>query len=289
VFNSEVYRAMTKQGEDTPPPDPGDLEGWRKAVACGRVAQFSPEALVAALQDLGPGLDAAIRDPIARQLNRMLMAWLRGHVGHNHVGGGEDIILRIQFTIFEALLDKNSADGKALRVAFWARASFRAKDAIAKEYRDSRIPLTHEPKKKGTANDDEVPLDEEKAAEVRQLVGSSERDEETEDVGGFVGDDAVSSTARPTAAVLEGLIHFEEAMDVERVLAHIKDLDWRKRLAFRLHMEKVPAGSTKGYSIAKAVGRSSKTVEKWIKEIQDILKETREVPELTSNKVGERS
>jgi len=211
VFNSEVYRAMTKQGEDTPPPDPGDLEGWRKAVACGRVAQFSPEALVAALQDLGPGLDAAIRDPIARQLNRMLMAWLRGHVGHNHVGGGEDIILRIQFTIFEALLDKNSADGKALRVAFWARASFRAKDAIAKEYRDSRIPLTHEPKKKGTANDDEVPLDEEKAAEVRQLVGSSERDEETEDVGGFVGDDAVSSTARPTAAVLEGLIHFEES------------------------------------------------------------------------------
>jgi hypothetical protein len=32
----------------------------------------------------------------------------------------------------------------------------------------------------------------------------------------------------------------------------------RKRLAFRLHMEKLPAGSTKGYSIAKAVGRSSK-------------------------------
>ncbi len=280
---------MTKQGEDTPPPDPGDLEGWKKAVACGRVAQFPPEALVAALQDLGPGLDLAIRDPIARQLNRILMAWLRGHVGHNHVAGGEDIILRIQFTIFEALLEKNSADGKALRVAFWARVSFRAKDAIAKEYRDSRVPLTHEPKKKGTANDDEVPLAEETAVEVRQLVGPSEQDEETEDVGGFVDDDAVSSTARPTAAVLEQLIHFEETMDVERVLAHIKNLDWRKRLAFRLHMEKVPAGSTKGYSIAKAVGRSSKTVEKWIKEIQDILKETREVQELTGKKVGERS
>jgi hypothetical protein len=289
VFNSEVNRAMKKQGEDIPPPDPGDLEGWKTAVACGRVAQFPPEVLVAALQDLGPGLDPAIRDPIARQLNRMLMAWLRGHVGHNHAGGGEDIILRIQFTIFEALLDKNSADGKALRVAFWARVSFRAKDAIAKEYRDSRIPLTHEPKKKGTANYDEVPLDEEKAAEVRQLVGPSEHAEETEDVGGFVGDDAASSTARPTAAVLEQLIHFEETMDVERVLAHIKDLDWRKRLAFRLYMEKVPAGSTKGYSIAKAVGRSSKTVEKWIKEIQDILKETREVQELTGKKVGERS
>ena len=161
---------MTRQGEYTPPPDPVDLEGWKKAVACGWIAQFPPEALVAALQDRGPGLDPTIRDPIARQLNRMLMAWLRGHVGHNHVAGGEDIILRIQFTIFEALLDKNSADGKALRVAFWARVSFRAKDAIAKEYRDSRIPLTHEPKKKGAANDDEVPLAEEKAVEVGQLV-----------------------------------------------------------------------------------------------------------------------
>lgn len=280
---------MTKQGEDTPPPDPGDLEGWRKAVGCGRVAQFPPEALVAALQDLGVDLDPAIRNPIAQHLNLMLMRWLRRYVGHNHPAGGEEMILRTHYDIFVAMLDKNSADGKALRVEFWARVSFRAKDAIAKEYRDSRIPLTHEPKKKGTANDDEVPLDEEKAAEVRQLVGPTEQHEETEDVGGFVGDDAVSSTARPTAAVLEQLIHFEETMDVERVLANIKDLDWRKRLAFRLHMEKVPAGSTKGYSIAKAVGRSSKTVEKWIKEIQDILKETREVQELTGKKAGERS
>jgi hypothetical protein len=51
----------------------------------------------------------------------------------------------------------------------------------------------------------------------------------------------------------------------------------------------VPAGSKKGYSIAKAVGRSSKTVETWIKEIQDLLKKTREVQELTNKKVGEGS
>ncbi|WP_407123445.1 hypothetical protein [Bradyrhizobium sp. STM 3561] len=289
MFNSEVYRAMAKQGEDTPPPDPGDLDGWRKVAESGRVARFSPESLVAALQDLGPGLDAAVRNPIAQHLNLMLMRWLRRYIGQNHPAGGEDVILRTHYDIFVAMLDKKSADGKALRVEFWARVSFRAKDAIAKEYRDSRIPLTHEPKKKRTANEDEVPLDEEKAAEVRQLVGPSEQDEEAEDVSGFVGDDPVSNTGHPGAALLEGLTHFEETMDVERVLAHIKDLDWRKRLAFRLHMEKVPAGSTKGYSIAKAVGRSSKTVEKWIKEIQDILKQTREVQELTGKKVGERS
>lgn len=49
-----------------------------KAVVSGRVAQFSPEALVAALQDLGPDLDTGIRDPIADRLNRMLMGWLSG-------------------------------------------------------------------------------------------------------------------------------------------------------------------------------------------------------------------
>src|SRR6185503_16399766 len=99
----------------------------------------------------------------------------------------------------------------------------------------------------------EVPLDEEKATEVRQLVRPSEQDEESEDASGFVGDDAASNMGHPSPALLEGLAHFEEIIDVERVLAHIKDLDWRKRLAFRLHMEKVPAGSTKSYSIAKAV------------------------------------
>jgi hypothetical protein len=84
------------------------------------VAQFSPEALVAALQDLRPDLDTGIRDPIADRLNRMLMGWLRVDIGFNHPAGGEDIIVATHFAIFEALLDKNCADGKALREAFWA-------------------------------------------------------------------------------------------------------------------------------------------------------------------------
>jgi hypothetical protein len=124
---------MKRESEQTAPPDSRNLEGWRKAVACGRVAQCSPEVLVAALQDLGPALDASIRDPIAKHLNLMLMRRLRRYIGRNHPNGGEDIILRTQSKIFEVLLDRNSADGKALREAFWVRVSFRAKDAIAKE------------------------------------------------------------------------------------------------------------------------------------------------------------
>lgn len=277
---------MTRETKQTAPPDPCDLEGWREAVACGRVAQCSPEVLVAALQDLGPALDPSIRNPIAKHLNLMLMRRLRRYIGRNHPNGGEDIILRTQSEIFEALLDKNSADGKALREAFWVRVSFRAKDALSKEYRDSRIPLTHVPKT-GAAQADEVPLDAEKAAELGHLFELSEPDEATEDVNGFVGDDAVSSPTHPTAALLEGLKHFEETADVERVLAHIKD--WRKRLAFRLYMEGVPFGSKKASSIAEAVGKGPKTVEKWITEIQDLLKGTREVQELANKKVGERS
>jgi hypothetical protein len=276
-----------KDESDESPPASSDLEGWRKVVATRRLAQIPPEALVAALQDLGPDIDPAVRDAIGDRLNRMLMGWLRGYIGFNHPAGGEDMIVATHFAIFEALLKKDSADGKALREAFWARVTFRAKDAIAREYHDSRIPLTHEPKK-DVANDD-VPLDEDKASSVRHLVGPSEPEEAEEDVSGFVGDDAASNAGHPGAALLEGLKHFEESMDVERVLAHLNNLGWRKRLAFRLHMEKVPAGSKKGYSIAKAVGRSSKTVETWIKEIQDLLKKTREVQELTNKKVGEGS
>jgi hypothetical protein len=158
---------MNDESEESPP-DSCDLGGWMKAVVSGRVAQFPPEALVAALQDLGPDLETATRNPIADRLNRMLMGWLRVHIGFNHPAGGEDIIVGTHFAIFEALLDKDSADGKALREAFWARVSFRAKDAISREYRDSRIPLTHEPRK-GAAHD-HAPLDEDKATAVRHLV-----------------------------------------------------------------------------------------------------------------------
>ncbi len=65
-----------------------------------------------------------------------------GIVGHNHPNQGEDIIHRAHSNLFEALVDPNSKDGTGLRVAFASRVRFRAKDALAVEYRHSRIPVT---------------------------------------------------------------------------------------------------------------------------------------------------
>jgi len=60
-----------------------------------------------------------------------------------------------------------------------------------------------------------------------------------------------------------------ERIDVERVLAHVTDD--QKRLAFRLHMERVPVESAKKGSIVKALGVSRKTAEKWIEEVRALL------------------
>ena len=68
-----------------------------------------------------------------------------------------------------------------------------------------------------------------------------------------------------------------EGIDVERILAFVEDP--LKRLAFRLHMEQVPVESPDGPSIVKAVGKSRKTVEKWIKQVRKLL----------ADKLGEQS
>ncbi|MDA4848779.1 hypothetical protein [Hoeflea poritis] len=274
--------------EEIMPPDPGDLEGWREAVASGHLVKFRPEALVAALQDLGPDADPAVLNLIAERLSAILMRILRAYIGWNHPNRGEDMILQTHDDIFAALLQKDSADGQALRKIFTRMVTYRAKDTIANEYHDSRIPLTHESKKKAAANkEDDKPLDEDKAREVRRLVTLPDPKEATEDVNGFVGDDAVSNAARFDPALFEGVRRLESTMDVERVLARIPD--HRKRLAFRLFMDDVPLGSKKAFSIAEALGVSAKTIKTWIRECQEILKSLPEVRELDDGKVGERS
>ena len=57
---------------------------------------------------------------------------------------------------------------------------------------------------------------------------------------------------------------------VEEVLMTIPDP--KKRFAFRLHMEGVPAKSKKGFSISDALRISDKTAMKWIAEVQELLK-----------------
>jgi hypothetical protein len=93
--------------------------------------------------------------------------------------------------------------------------------------------------------------DETKAADVNRLVRRAEPTDESEDVSGSIGDDAVSTTANRDPALLDGVRRADEHIDVERALANIKN--FRKRLAFRLFMDDVPFKSKKTDSIAQTV------------------------------------
>jgi len=46
---------MRTATDEDPLPKSTDLEGWRRAVQDGRHTRFRLEAIVAAIQDLGPG------------------------------------------------------------------------------------------------------------------------------------------------------------------------------------------------------------------------------------------
>jgi hypothetical protein len=278
---------MTKQSEAKPPPGSTDREGWQQAVADHRLSQFRLETIVAALQDLGQDAGTPLRNALAKHLSDALTGFLRRHIGTNHPNAGEDIIYRVHNDVFEALLQKDSKDGQALREAFGPRVMFRVKDAIAAEYRHSRIPLA--PKVREVAeheHEDDVATDSAKAQDVNRLAQRGETGEATEDASGLTVEEATAVTRPRDPALLDGVRATDEHIDVERALANIKD--FRKRLAFRLYMDDVPFKSKRSDSIAKAVGVSSKTAEAWIKEVRELLAQTEEVQALQGKKVGER-
>src|SRR5262249_48037444 len=105
--------------------------------------------------------------------------------------------------------------------------------------------------------------------------------------------DAIASAAAKnkeegSAAVLGSLPavdHTEALIDVESILEKIENP--KKRLAFRLHMDGLPARSKKGDSIARALGVSEKTAREWIKEATELLSSLPEVQELKSRKGGQ--
>jgi hypothetical protein len=209
------------------PPDSTDLDGWRLAVSDGSFRRFKMEAVIAAIQDLGPKTDKTVMNPLVLHVSDMILRILRCKVGRNHRNEGEDIITRAHAQLVQAMLNPKSADGKGLRVAFVPRVQFRAADAIRAELKKEK--REHATETESDAN--EEPPEQE--FDPRQVL--------------------------------------HEQMDVERVLSHITDE--RKRLAFRLHMERVPLESKRGASIAAAVGVSSKTAGKWIEEVQTLLRE----------------
>lgn len=106
---------MTKHlGEKSPPST--DLDGWRQAIAEGRLKTFRLEHIAAAFQDLGPE-DRTVYERLAKHLSGAITGMLVKRVDKNRPNQGEDIILEVHDEIFEALLQPHTADGKALRVA----------------------------------------------------------------------------------------------------------------------------------------------------------------------------
>jgi DNA-directed RNA polymerase specialized sigma24 family protein len=275
---------MTKEDEESPPAS-FDLEGWHRAVARGELGLFRPEALLCAVQDLGPNADPAVLNPIVARLSEIIMKMARRHVGTNKPNRGEGIIVNVAGGIWKSLLDPKSKDGQTMRDRLGGIVRFRCLDAIALANKHSRIPLQPPVREvKRGENPDTVPTDRVKAREVSWLVQEAEAKERGAENDGFVGYYAVSATRPVDAAHFEGMRQLEEHIDVERVLARIPDD--RKRLAFRFHMDGLPFQSKRTPSIARALGVSEKTAEVWIAEVSELLQQTDEFKELTNNKVG---
>ena len=254
-------------GEE-PPPDSTDVAGWRLAITDGRFRRFPLEAIAAAIQDLRPNRDGGLINALAEHLSESVYRIVRRYVGRNHPNAGYDIVDRVHDQFFESLAQPHSADGKGIRKALVWRLQFRAKDAIAKEARDRRIPDETAVKPQKQAKQSDPPGDEGHDVE---LVDIDQHPDLAEEGGSSDGDETPSSKARWNPALLDGVRATDEQIDVDRFLEeNIKDD--QKRLAFRLFMDGLPFKSKKYDSIAKALGIDEKTARLWIEEIQKQLK-----------------
>lgn len=203
-----------------------DIDGWRLAVKEHHLSNFPLEAIVCAIQDLGVSSDDELINALALFLSNRVMQILRRKVNKSYPNEGLEIIEAAHHQIIEAILSPQTADGKALRVAFMPRLNFRLADVFKAE----------------------------KAG--RDALNAFKEKESTD-----LTEDNRIDPRLPSVA---------ESAYVEEVLSRIADD--RKRLAFRLHMEKVPVKSKKSMSISKALEKSDKTIESWIEEIQKQLK-----------------
>jgi hypothetical protein len=251
-------------------PEPTDLDGWRQAISQGLLPKLRLEAIVAAIQDLGPLTDPKILNPLIKHLSDAMTKLLRKLVYTNHPNKGDDIIYRVQSQLFEALLKPNSADGKALRKAFTPRVSFRIKDALAAEYQHSHVPVDRKIHKAA------------KGRKIAEIVKTAP----DHDSGEPANDSDHNDKPLPQSADSD-LTLLEQQTDIEKFLKAVPDL--RKRLAFHLHMDDIPYGSTRGHSIASALGVSAKTAKEWVEEVQEILQSDAEIQNLRKLTLGDHT
>ena len=220
-----------------------DLAGWLQAVVAGRHHGLRSEDLVAAIQDLGPGADKAVLNPLAKDVSDRMMHMLRSLVGRHHPNEGRDIIEDTHAKLWASLLQPDSPDGWGLRTAFHHRVRFRVLDVLRRESRSSRSDCAG-PSENGGCDElhlpfrGEPPLPMEATAadgpEIPEQVAVAEMAEKAADLVSMVPDD-------------------------------------RKRLAFHLHLDGVPFKSKRSASIAKALGVSERTARKWVKEVLEAL------------------
>lgn len=295
------------------PPPSTDLEGWRQAIAGGRLRKFRLEMIAAAFQDLGE-TDQRVREDLAKHLSGAIVGMLRKRVDVRKPNGGEDIIFQVHEVIFVALLNPSTADGKQLRKGFGGIVNFRLKDALAQSHSDQIVPApklskvsTKSPANrvagiaakttKKTAEDVAAEADEvanalqQDMAEATDDASEEERPPEAEHVDDrpppYVIDDAEDDAIGPgkseyDPALMAVVRDMDHQIDTQRILAKIPDRV--KQLAFSLHLDREPQEV-----IARACGVSTRTIRTWITEIQEDLQQTKEAQELLIPRAGAKS
>lgn len=278
------------------PPSCDLEETWRKLIAAGLLSRQSPECLVTALQDLGPTADRKIRTAIASRISDLIMQLLHKRVGKNHPNRGQDIIEKVHGDLINSLLDPSSSDGKAMRKAFFMILNYRIKDAIAFEYKNSRIPTSYvgnlsgktpADSNKSTPHGNVETSDTTPSGAFHDLPiavppRSNERSnrESDSDTPDFESDDGVRNTWEvDDPSSLARFYDTEQMMDVERILSHVRDE--KKRAAFRYHMD----GARKIH-IATVLDVDRKTIGTWISEVKEQLSELKEVKSLECTSRG---
>jgi len=295
------------------PPPSTDLEGWRQAIAGGRLRKFRLEAIAAAFQDLGE-TDLRVRQDLAKHLSGAIIGMLRKRVDTKKPNGGEDIIFEVHEVIFVALLNPGTADGKQLRKGFGGIVNFRLKDALAQSHSDQIVPAPKPNKSsaksraqsatgavakpaKKTAEEIAAEVDEvanalkQDVADLPDEKANEEKPPEAVHVDDrpppYIMDDAEIDEIGPgkneyDASLMAVVRDMDGEIDRQRILAKIPDRV--KQLAFSLHMDREPQDI-----IARACGVSTRTIRTWISEIQVDLQQTKEAQELLMRRAGAKS
>jgi len=125
-------------------PPPIDLDGWRQAVADGCFHEYRMEAIVAAVQDLGPTADKRVLNPLILHISDVILRILRRGVDRRYRNHGVDIITEVHARLVTAIHDPASKDGKGLRKAFVVTVEHRAIDEIRREKKKSEREIAIE-------------------------------------------------------------------------------------------------------------------------------------------------